>query len=70
MKVEQEEIFIEKCVKYFNDINELITIRGTPESSNVLKNREKVKSVWEKITNEMNELYNVITDNGINFKNQ
>lgn len=59
MKSQEEEIFIQKCVEHFDEISDLSTIRGTPESTNTRKHRDKVKSAWESITKDMNELCNV-----------
>lgn len=59
MKSREEDIFIQKCVESFDEINDLSTIRVIPESMNARQHRDKVRLAWENITKEMNELCNV-----------
>lgn len=59
MKSREEDIFIQKCVEFFNEINDLSTNRAIPESVNARQHRDKVRVAWENITKEMNELCNV-----------
>lgn len=59
MSLEQEEMFVQKCVERFEGITQMKTIRGTPVSTNYKNYQKTNQQSWTAITNEMNEICGV-----------
>lgn len=59
MSMEQEEMFVQKCVERFEGISQMKTIRGTPVSTNYKNYQQNNQLSWTAITNEMNEICGV-----------
>lgn len=55
MTKSEDEVFVKLCIEYFDKINDMSTIRGTPESSNVKLRNKIIQNAWEKITTTMNK---------------
>lgn len=59
MQGDDEEYFVSVCVKYFDQINDKTTIRGTPGSTKNLNRQKQMDDAWLGIQKEMNELCGV-----------